>query len=547
MDDMRHRLRLTARTRIGVTAFALVLFAGPGCETSPSSVGPTSSLPYADTEWPSVHAGPRNDDYVRLALEGRFQHAWTALSGAATPAPVTIGPEGNIYQTTGQGPGTSTLHAFDRSGRVLWRTPAWLSTADFDSCAVLQAAIVDDAGDLYISDCNQFWAFRNDGRVKWVIDLPSPPADAPFQGGTVTTPIMPFITAFFTKDGSVGGVTVFGDVVIVDRTNGAMVAPVLNLPGGPAPPTTQTFPPTLWQDGFLDPEIIDLTFNIFFAGLMESVNTPAVEPESGRIFVTGTDVTPGLGALYGLDFTPGNPGTIEVAMTSVIGPGSGSSPALSPDGTAVYVSDDGGLLYSIDASSGDVNWSRDLEAPPSSATVGPDRTVYVNATLLTAVAPDGTVKWAADMSAVAEARLPDDPDFEGRVAFPNGVPTVTDNALLVPYYVGYLFNIAGSDRPVIIEQLYLTIDVQSGELLAGSEPYLAANGSNEGFVVPLRDGVVFASSGEFFTTGIVPIAPIVNPLLPEGYRVLEAVGGLEALSSVVDARSLTPGGLGSPP
>jgi outer membrane protein assembly factor BamB len=511
---------------------AFCVLVAASCEESATQQPELGPPPYADTEWASVHAGPRNDDYVPLQLAGRYQHKWTALTGAATPAPVTIGPEGNIYQTTGQGPGTSTLHAFDRDGTVLWNTPPWTTVADFDSCAVLQAAIVDDAGDLYVSDCNQFWAFRSDSTVKWTIDLPPPPAGAPFQDGSVTTPVMPLITAFFTKDGSVGGVTIFGDVVIVNRADGASVAPVINLPGGPAPPTMQTFPPTLWQGGFLDPDIIDLTFNVFFAGLIESANTPAVDPESGRIFVTGTDVTPGVGTLYGLDFTPGAPGRIEIATTSVIGPGSGSSPALSPDGSAVYVSDDSGSLYSFDAGTGMLNWSLPLAAAPGSASVGPDGTVYVLAGDLTAVTPDGDIEWVSDMTALAEERLPDDPDFSGRFALPNGIPTVTDNALLVPYFVGYSFNIAGADRTIIIEQLYLTIDLGTGALLPGSEPYLAANGSNEGFAIPLRDGTVLVSSGEFFTTGIAPIAEAVNELLPDGFQVLEPVGGLEALSSV---------------
>lgn len=532
MDVSIHRGKSVLSPYAATSLLVVILAALAGCQSSTTSATPTTSPPYADTEWASVHAGPRNDDYVPLQLAGRFQHEWTALTGAATPAPVTIGPEGNIYQTTGQGPGTSTLHAFDRDGTVLWRTAPWTTVADFDSCAVLQAAIVDDAGDLYVSDCNQFWAFHSDGTVKWTIDLPPPPAGAPFQDGSVTTPIMPFITAFFTKDGSVGGITLFGDVVIVNRADGASVAPVINLPGGPAPPTTQVFPPTLWQDGFVDPEIIELTFNVFFAGLIESANTPAVDPASGRIFVTGTDaVMPGVGTLYGLDFTPGTPGQIEIATTSVIGPGSGSSPALSPDGSAIYVSDDSGSLYSFAAGTGMLNWSLPLAAAPGSASVGPDGTVYVLAGDLTAVTPDGDIEWVADMTALAEERLPEDPDFSGRFALPNGIPTVTDNALLVPYFVGYSFNIAGADRTIIIEQLYLTIDIVTGALLQGSEPYLAANGSNEGFAIPLRDGTVLVSSGEFFTTGIMPIASMVNALLPEGFQVLEPVGGLEALSS----------------
>jgi hypothetical protein len=281
-----------------------------------------------------------------------------------------------------------------------------------DSCAVIQGAIVDDEGDLYLSDCNQFWAFHNDGSVKWTIDLPLPPSDAPFQDGSVTTPINPFVTAFFTKDGSVGGVTAFGDVVIVSRVDAASAAPVINLPGGAAPPLPQPTPPTLWADGFLDAEIIEFTYNVLLAGLVEAANTPAVEPESGRIFATGTDVTPGLGTLYGLDFTPGNPGRIEIATTSVIGPGSGSSPAISPDGTAVYVSDDDGSLYSFDTDTdtGEVNWSLPLGAAPGSASVGPDGTIYVPAGNQMAVTPDGAVKWVADMSALAESLLPNGPN-----------------------------------------------------------------------------------------------------------------------------------------
>jgi len=76
------------------------------------------------------------------------------------------------------------------------------------------------------------------------------------------------------------------------------------------------------------------------------------------------------------------------------------------------------------------------------------------------------------------------------------------------------------------------MDPATGELLEGSEPYVAANGSNEGFAVPLQDGTVLVNSAEFFTTGVAIIASTVNPLLPEGYQVLEPAGGLEAISSV---------------
>jgi hypothetical protein len=89
------------------------------CQDESPPTSATTSPPYADTEWPSVHAGPRNDDYVPMQLAGKFEHKWTALAGAATLAATTVGPEGNLYQATGRGPGTSTLHVFDRSGNLL--------------------------------------------------------------------------------------------------------------------------------------------------------------------------------------------------------------------------------------------------------------------------------------------------------------------------------------------------------------------------------------------------------------------------------------------
>jgi len=509
----------------GTLVLAVALSAG-GAIVGLSSAA--AQLPYADTEWRSVHQGPRNADYVPISIDRRFVKKWTALDGAATLAAPTIGPEGHIYQTTGQGPGASNLHAFDHDGNLLWATPPWSSTADFDSCAVLQGTIIDDAGDLYVSDCNQFWAFHSNGDVKWVIDLPAPPPGAPFQDGTTTTPINPFITAFFTLDGSVGGVTVFGDVVIVSRVDGSSQAPIINLPGDLAPPTTQQFPPSLWQGGLLDPEIIQLTFHAFFASNLECVNTPAVQPTTGRIFVTGTDVTPSLGTLYGLDFTPGSPGQIEIATTSVIGTGSGSSPAISPDGAQIYVSDDSGTLYAFDTATGENVWSISLGAAPGSASVGPDGTIYLLAVSLKAVTPDGTLKWDADLSGLVDEFLPEDPDFTGRFARPNGIPTVTDNALLVPYHLGYLYDFLEQERPIPIYQVYVTLDRATGELLPGSAPYFA-RGTNEAFVVPLRDGTVIVNAGEFVSTGIALLAGMVNPLLSEGLQVIGSPGGLEVL------------------
>jgi hypothetical protein len=175
-------------------------------------------LPYADTEWRSMHAGPTNAKFVPIDIGSSFQLAWTALEGEATPVAPAIGPEGNIYQTTGLGPGNSNLTALDQEGNILWQTKAWVDASDFDSGAIIQTPIIDDDGYLYVADCNQFWAFHSDGTVKWVSDLPEAPSGTPFQDGI---PRNPPVTAFFMNDGAVGAATFFGQVAFTVQVSAA--------------------------------------------------------------------------------------------------------------------------------------------------------------------------------------------------------------------------------------------------------------------------------------------------------------------------------------
>ena len=112
-----------------------------------------------------------------------------------------IDAEGNHYMTTGQGQGFSHLHAFDSLGRLLWKSPPQRSLDDFDALAGFNAPVLDVAGDLYVGDGNQFWAFHPDGEVKWVSDLP--------ESGS------PFVYQVISLQGFVGGITVNGTVLFL--------------------------------------------------------------------------------------------------------------------------------------------------------------------------------------------------------------------------------------------------------------------------------------------------------------------------------------------
>jgi hypothetical protein len=178
--------------------------------------------------------------------------------GRGAPGRTQLGPEGNRYVTTGRGPGTSHLHAFDRDGNLLWESPPQASPADLDSAAVASATLVDRQGDVYVSDFDQFWAFHSDGTLKWVSALP--------------TPGQSFVSAIITKEGFVGGVTTGGEVVLFDRNDGSSAVPVFQLPAGDPPPAAPPRP-GLWQGGLMDPSIIPLIEAAFFGEMMQVAST----------------------------------------------------------------------------------------------------------------------------------------------------------------------------------------------------------------------------------------------------------------------------------
>ncbi|MGB1141099.1 MAG: hypothetical protein ACPG1A_09385, partial [Halioglobus sp.] len=123
---------------------------------------------------------------------------------------------------------------------------------------------------------------------------------------------------------------------------------------------------------------------------MRSANTPAVSTD-GRLFVVGSGREEGVGALYGLDLVPdGERLRIEEVFATGIGLGSGSSPAVSPSGHQVYVSDEEGWLYGVDARTGEVDWKVQTRAAAGAAGVDADGTIYAlqaNAPAVVAVSP----------------------------------------------------------------------------------------------------------------------------------------------------------------
>jgi len=493
---------------------------------------PTESV-YSPGGWATLHRSGANR---RLAgdvpLADRYS-TWRALSGASVLTAPTISPDGRtLYVTTGQSRGRANLHAFSiggpTPGEALWSSPPWQDArSGVDPCAILSSPIVDREGDLYVGDCNQLFAFHADGRMKWSVPLPDPrpgdwqPADS--------LPINALTTALFTREGHVAGITNFGDVVVVDRESGLPRAKPFRLPGRiPPPSTTVPMAESVFGDGLMAPVIREWAWQLLFGGRMRSANTPAIDVGTGRILVAATSTREGLGALYALDLVPVESGLLEVriAHSTDMGLGSGSSPALSPDRERVYVSDEEGFFYAIDAREGGVVWKVATRSTAAAAAVGEDGVVYslqANGPALVAISPEGRIQWQSDLTRLTRSRLPTSWLLGEPVAMGNGNPTVLDRFVLVPVVYGYETEL-GRRLPWPVHSSLVAIDRKTGE---GVRDVVTLDDDSTGITVALGDGTLISSLGTALTSGVAPLAPLADWLLPNGLGLLEPVGGIQ--------------------
>ena len=530
MIPTRHVRQGLPLAATGLVAALLLSFGFP-CAAETTSPGAGVESPGG---WSTLHRSPANRKLVRGVSLAEGYSRWTVLAGASVLTAPTMSPDGQtLYVTTGRAAGASNLHAFSLDGRLRWRAAAW-ADADrgVDPCAILSSPIVDREGDVYIGDCNQLHAFHADGRIKWVAALPGPRAGEGF--GTEGLPINALTTAAFTRAGHVFGVTNFGDVVVFDRETGRRLDTPMRLPGHrPGASAVMPMPETVFAGGLVDPAIREWAWQLLAGAAMPSANTPAVDLVTGRLYVAATATTEGLGALYALDLVAteapgaaGGPLRIEIAFATEMGPGSGSSPSLSPAADTVYVSDENGLFYAVDARTGALRWQVATRAASAAAAVGANGDIYALQAFgpaVVAIRPDGTIRWESDLGALTQAALPRSWLLGDPVALGNGNPTVVDDVVLVPVVYGYETSL-GRRIPWPVRSTLVAVDAATGR---GLRDLLELVDDSTGVTGVLPDGTITNTLGTALTSGVSPLAGVARWLLPGDLEPLEPLGGLQ--------------------
>ena len=519
-------------TRRSATVLACITLANGGVLIQQASAAPAGiDTYYAQTGWATLHGDAGNRKTVPVSPSDQYQSTWSGLDNASVLTAPVIGPDGTTYVTTGLAPGQSNLYAYAPDGKLKWKSAEWQNSDDFDSCAVLQSPLVARNGDLYVSDCNQLWAFHPNGQVKWKVALPDAAPGSPWREGTRATPFRPLVTAQFLSDGSVMGITTWNKVVVVDPGTGALRAPVTQLPATASSPADQPKPPTLLGNGLLDPELAIPTWELFWGGTMPQANTPSVSNKTGRIFAVSSDTTQGY--VYGIDYVPGTGGslgTIALAFSAAVGSGSSSSPTISADGNAVYVTDNAGILYAAGTDNGSVHCSVDADSKGGSPTAGPDGNIYLlgdQGTSMTSYNSQCQQRWSADFSALAREVLPISPTVGEPTWIVGGPPTLTNDGLLAPISLGYHVPLGPNAAPFVATDFRLAkIDPATGSIGKVLAPQ---SGESDGFTVPnTLNRLIVVGYGAIGTSSIEPARAAIDPRLPEGHKMPPLRGGIEA-------------------
>ncbi len=468
---MTHAIRLLrsqCRSLSGPWTAARLLCAGLLVLSSLVALAPATGLEvpgfrmgqgqgYAQTTWATVHADSSNSDWVPLVTSPELEQQWRVLEGAAIWTAPSVAADGTLYSTTGRGRGTAHLHAVSPEGEILWESPPQESLDDLDSGAVTSAPLLDDRGDVYVGDANQYWAFRGDGSVKWVTDVVALGVEGPFVSSIAV-------------GGFVGGISVNGQVVLLDRETGALAAAVLELPGGPSP-EGPPIPGWVWAGGLMDPDTKDRVLEILMGYRYEVSNTPAVHPETGRIYIMAAGRSLEEGLFYGIDLVEGE---LRIAFETLVGPGSGTSPAISADGERVYAFGGAGEVMGFDAETGVVIFDKDLGGTPASPSVGPDGAVYILARskLVKLDGRSGEVIWSRNYDDFAEGKIPGVSWLWPLVttgepgAYVDSVVTVTPKLIWTSLLLGWEIDLFGREIVSAKRTFLVAIDPESGDVVA---------------------------------------------------------------------------------
>jgi outer membrane protein assembly factor BamB len=164
--------------------------------------------------------------------------------------------------------------------------------------------------------------------------------------------------------------------------------------------------------------------------------------------------------------------------------------------------------------------------------VGADGTIYalqIQAPALVTISPEGDIRWESDLDELARKTLPSSWLLGDPIAVGNGNPTVLKDSVVVPVLYGYEISLG---KPILLPVIstLVAIDLETGE---GLYNVLTLRDDSAGVTAVLPDGTIINSLAAMSSSAMSELAPFVNWLLPDDYRLIAPLGGVQVSMPVL--------------
>ncbi|MDG1826464.1 MAG: PQQ-binding-like beta-propeller repeat protein [Henriciella sp.] len=379
-------------------------------------------IPQPET-FSAIHVGVNNSDSVWVAAAPMFELDWVAEPAYFVGNGPTLDNEGNLYFNPSLYHGERVIMvSLDAvTGERRWAIPA-----EHDREKTSPAFLLNDPDNpgsqiIYISSYTRIMAIRPDGSTVWTAKtgytLP------PIKPDEMSPTIMHL--NYHLQTDSLVTLTSAGKLMAFDRKTGAPRSAGGQIPGAPAiSGTGRQIPKRMLKrtDALMDEafgktetgrSMFSSIVNYIYGGGGVVTNFFSIAPDTGLIYVAATaeDAEDGtedgrseIGAIYVMDLITNEDGGLdfEIVNKATFQGGTGSTPAVSADGSRVYVSDNIGHVIALDAQLNEI-WRADVGEPlVGSVTVAPDNMEIYAVTQkdvfqLIDRGDRGEVMWAAEL------------------------------------------------------------------------------------------------------------------------------------------------------
>ena len=374
------------------------------------------------TTWHAIHVDVANADSVWGVAAPMFELDWVAEPAHFVGSGPLLDNQGNLYFSSNlyHGDRVDLVSIDAKTGERRWAVPE-SGAMSMGGPIILNDPKNPGSQIIYLAGPERVMAIRQDGTTIWSKATGIEISDVEDKD---TVKFQNF--NYHPATDSLITITKAGGLFAYSRETGERVAPIGQLPGAPAISDKGTKIPgfvTNKVDPLLDDafgktadglSIFSSAVKYLYGGGGVVTNYFSIDPDTSRIYIAATapdeedgsaDGRSEIGAIYALNLeADGNGGlTFKLLDRMTFQGGTGSTPALSADGSRVYVSDNDGHVIALDRELTEM-WRVNVGEPlVGSMTVAPDNNEIYAVTAndvfqLIDRGDHGTLNWTAELN-----------------------------------------------------------------------------------------------------------------------------------------------------